>query len=476
MPIVRSESNCRIKARRQIGNRREEFRTIILIIACLILSFWSSDYFDISTQASCNPLISEMNLSEMESVFSGPNLYNTTKSLATTTSITPTPTSNLDINSELTSNDLDSNDLSNIDSRHDPTRRPQDFSPARKAFSTVITILNHIILVCGIIANAAVLLVVFKRGKIHPISDIFIANLGIADMLQLVGLIFVLMTEANDNRWEYGYSGCMIFMSVTFLVSFSNSFIIGALANDRYLAVCCAHDPAARSVKRAVILSVACWALAGACVSPVAYCAVLNSQNTCHLNMPEHSLRMFVAAAFSINFLIPLTSIITYHRRVKIKLHEAASLATVQLSSNRVGTYSRATLMLNLIASAFFLSWSFYWIWNLSAVFIPGDIDDFIYYISMIGTTSSYGHSAFSPIIYMCCSDNFKQRFMDIISGNYPCCLSNLSRSRDLINIRTKSVLSKKTAQSTATTTTTTVTGTTTTTTTTRLKAEIELK
>lgn len=58
-------------------------------------------------------------------------------------------------------------------------------------------------------------------------------------------------------------------MSVTFLVSFSNSFIIGALANDRYLAVCCAHDPAARSVKRAVILSVGCWALASACVSPV---------------------------------------------------------------------------------------------------------------------------------------------------------------------------------------------------------------
>lgn len=189
---------------------------------------------------------------------------------------------------------------------------------------------------------------------------------------------------------------------------------------------------------------------------------------------------MFVTAAFSINFLIPLISIITYHRRVKIKLHEAASLATVQLSSNRVGTYSRATLMLNLIASAFFLSWSFYWIWNLSAVFIPGDIDDFIYYISMIGTTSSYGHSAFSPIIYMCCSDNFKQRFMDIISGTYPCCLSNISRSRGLVSIGTKSVLSKKTAQSATTTTTTTATviGTTNTTTTTtaRLKAEIELK
>jgi hypothetical protein len=189
---------------------------------------------------------------------------------------------------------------------------------------------------------------------------------------------------------------------------------------------------------------------------------------------------VFVTAAFSINFLIPLISIITYHRRVKIKLHEAASLATVQLSSNRVGTYTRATLMLNLIASAFFLSWSFYWIWNLSAVFIPGDIDDFIYYISMIGTTSSYGHSAFSPIIYMCCSDNFKQRFMDIISGNYPCCLSNLSRSRGLVNLRKKPILSKKTAQSaTTTTTTTTVTGigtTTTTTTRTRLEAEIELK
>lgn len=171
--------------------------------------------------------------------------------------------------------------------------------------------------------------------------------------------------------------------------------------------------------------------------------------NILYLNttfVDSHGQRTFVTAAFAINFLIPLISIITYHRRVKLKLHEAASLATVQLSSNRAGTYSRATLMLNLIASAFFLSWSFYWIWNLSAVFIPGDIDDFIYYISMIGTTSSYGHSAFSPIIYMCCSDNFKQRFMDIISGSYPCCLdSNFSRSKGLVSRRSKSVLSNKT-------------------------------
>lgn len=147
----------------------------------------------------------------MENYLSNPNHYNATDlSTSPSTSTKAISTSSSNTNSELAVDDLDTNDLSNTDSKHDPTRRTQDFSPIRKAVSTVILILDHIILVCGIIANAAVLLVVFKRGKTHPISDIFIANLGIADMLQLVGLIFVLMTEANDNRWEYGYSGCMV--------------------------------------------------------------------------------------------------------------------------------------------------------------------------------------------------------------------------------------------------------------------------
>lgn len=171
------------------------------------LSIAISDHLNVSSsQVSCSPFTNdEMNgVSKMDTFSSdfSPITNNVTDQQSF---------SSADIDKLATANynNSDTNDLS-LDSKPNDQRKAQDFSPTRKAFSTVNAILDHIILVCGIIANAAVLLVVFKRGKIHPISDIFIANLGIADMLQLVGLIFVLMTEANDNRWEYGYSGCMV--------------------------------------------------------------------------------------------------------------------------------------------------------------------------------------------------------------------------------------------------------------------------
>lgn len=195
-------------------SRTIKVRRIILLIACLKLSIVISDHLDVSSpQVLCSPLTSsdETNLivGETDTLSSSDSssIINNNNNATDQQSFSSTDINKIGTIANYSNSDI--NDLS-LDSKPNDQRKPQDFSPTRKAFSTVNTMLDHIILVCGIIANAAVLLVVFKRGKIHPISDIFIANLGIADMLQLVGLIFVLMTEANDNRWEYGYSGCMV--------------------------------------------------------------------------------------------------------------------------------------------------------------------------------------------------------------------------------------------------------------------------
>lgn len=73
-----------------------------------------------------------------------------------------------------------------------------------------IPILYSMVLAVGLLGNALLLYVLAQRRRCWRISDIFILNLGVADVLLLLTLPFWAVQAAQCSGWFFGPALCKI--------------------------------------------------------------------------------------------------------------------------------------------------------------------------------------------------------------------------------------------------------------------------
>lgn len=70
-------------------------------------------------------------------------------------------------------------------------------------------IANTIILIIGLCGNLVVILVILKFTKFETVTDIYILNLAFADLMFILGLIF-LITTMLVGHWIFGNTMCKV--------------------------------------------------------------------------------------------------------------------------------------------------------------------------------------------------------------------------------------------------------------------------
>ncbi|NWU93008.1 CCR5 protein, partial [Upupa epops] len=121
--------------------------------------------------------------------------------------------------------------------------------------------LYSLVVIFGLTGNLLVVLVLVKYKRLRSMTDVYLLNLAISDLLFIFSLPFWAYYAVYD--WIFGEALCRILSGVYLLGFYSGIFFIILLTLDRYLAIVHAvFALKARTVTYGILTSTVTWAVA----------------------------------------------------------------------------------------------------------------------------------------------------------------------------------------------------------------------
>ncbi|KAK5980732.1 hypothetical protein GCK32_017554 [Trichostrongylus colubriformis] len=123
--------------------------------------------------------------------------------------------------------------------------------------------------VLGIPANLFVLIAIFYFRDMRTISNIYIGNLAVADLLFLAGTP-IIITQSITKDWNFGSVVCKGFVAGNGISQFASAMFIAVLSLDRFLAVCRpTRVSMLRTRRAATVAAVLTWAIVVLEITPL---------------------------------------------------------------------------------------------------------------------------------------------------------------------------------------------------------------
>ncbi|XP_044540600.1 C-C chemokine receptor type 3-like, partial [Gracilinanus agilis] len=128
--------------------------------------------------------------------------------------------------------------------------------------------LYSFVLIVGLLGNILVVLILTKYKRFKSMTNIYLFNLAISDLLFLFTLPFWI-DYAKKNDWVFGHTMCKILSGLYYMGLYSEIFFIVLLTIDRYLAVVYAvFALKARTVTFGIFTSIVTWGLSALAALP----------------------------------------------------------------------------------------------------------------------------------------------------------------------------------------------------------------
>ncbi|XP_066136978.1 neuropeptide FF receptor 2 [Saccopteryx bilineata] len=285
------------------------------------------------------------------------------------------------------------------------------------------------------VGNTVVCFIVMRNKHMHTVTNLFILNLAISDLL--VG-IFCMPITLLDNiiaGWPFGSSMCKISGLVQGISVAASVFTLVAIAVDRFRCIVYPFKPKL-TIKTAFIIIVIIWVLAVAIMFPSAimlhvqeekyYRVRLNSQNKtmpvywCREDWPNKEMRkIYTTVLFANIYLAPLSLIVIMYGRIGMSLSKMTVPHTGKRNQEQwhVSKKKQKVIkMLLIVALLFILSWLPLWtLMMLSdyAELSPNELQVINIYIYPFAHWLAFCNSSINPIIYGFFNENFRRGFED---------------------------------------------------------------
>ncbi|KAM9322439.1 chemokine (C-C motif) receptor 12a isoform 2-T3 [Pholidichthys leucotaenia] len=305
-----------------------------------------------------------------------------------------------------------------------------DKTAVNKFGAAFIPVFYYINFLLSYIGNGLVLFIIFKYEKLNTVTNIFLLNLVLSNLLFAFSLPFWAIYHRSE--WIFGLALCKM-VSSAYLVGFYSSILFLTLMTfDRYLAVVHAVA-AAKSRKKlyAIISSLIVW-----CISITASVKELVLRNVW-----KHSLNGMVCEEsgfkedvmntwrqvtyyqqFLLFFLIPLFMVMYCYISI-----------TVRILSTRMKEKCHTIKLIFAIIFTFFACWTPYNIVILlQAIQISTDEDscsnsmDYALYVTR---NIAYLYCCISPMFYTFVGKKFQSHFKRLIAKKIPCLKRHMSFS-----------------------------------------------
>nr|AAO03561.2 somatostatin receptor subtype 5 [Sus scrofa] len=287
--------------------------------------------------------------------------------------------------------------------------------PSPGARAVAVPVLYLLVCALGLGGNALVIYVVLRHAKMKTVTNIYILNLAVADVLLMLGLPFV-ATQNALSYWPFGPVLCRLVMTLDGINQFTSIFCLTVMSVDRYLAV--VHPLRSARWRRprvARLASAAVWAFSLVMSLPlVVFADVQEGWNTCNLSRPEPVGlwgAVFIIYTSVLGFFGPLLVICLCYLLIVVKLKASG----VRVGSTRRRSERKVTRMVVVVVLVFVGCWLPSFIANLvNLAFVlpeePASAGAYFFVVVL-----SYANSCANPLLYGFLSDNFRQSFRKVL-------------------------------------------------------------
>lgn len=295
--------------------------------------------------------------------------------------------------------------------------------------SFLIPVIYLLVCVIGLSGNTLVIYVVLRYTKMKTVTNIYILNLAIADVLFMLGLPF-LATQNAISYWPFGTFLCRLVMAFDGINQFTSIFCLTVMSLDRYLAV--VHPIQStkwRHPRVAKLVSVAVWTFSFVVVLPmIIFADVHEAFHICNMSWPDPVpiwAAVFIIYTSVLGFFGPLLVICLCYLLIVIKVKSSGIKVG---STRRRQSERKVTRMVVIIVVVFVFCWLPFYIFNIvNLIFILPEEPVAVGVFSSV-IVLSYANSCANPILYGFLSNNFKQSFQKALC----LCRGNGVRDGDL--------------------------------------------
>ncbi|XP_061657235.1 neuropeptide FF receptor 2-like [Syngnathoides biaculeatus] len=309
-----------------------------------------------------------------------------------------------------------------------------DFYLHRPSVAAAFALSYLLIFLLCMLGNGVVCLTVLRRRSAPTVTNVFILNLAVSDLL--VG-VFCMPTTLVDNiitGWPFGNVVCKLSGTVQGISVSASVFTLVAIAVDRFRCVVYPFEQKL-SVAGSKIIVAVIWALAASisCPSGVTLHAaqepgvriVLRQGDDsrpfywCRENWPSPDMRKVYTTVLFVNiYLAPLILIVVMYARIGLALFRTARPVRASLRGGGTGSGTekkkRAIAMLLVVALLFIVSWLPLWtLMMLSdyASLTEGQYRVVNIYLYPLAHWLAFFNSSVNPIIYGFFNENFRRGF-----------------------------------------------------------------
>lgn len=301
-----------------------------------------------------------------------------------------------------------------------------------KTSTVVITCMYFLVCAVGLCGNALVIYVILRYAKMKTVTNIYILNLAVADVLFMLGLPFIAIQLALVH-WPFGPVLCRVVMTVDSLNQFTSIFCLMVMSIDRYLAV--VHPITStkwRKPRMAKTINIAVWGVSLMVNLPIViYSGIITKHDGCFCTIvwpePEEAYyTAFMIYTFILGFFLPLMVICLCYLFIIIKVKSSGMRVG---SSKRKRSERKVTRMVSIVVAVFVLCWLPFYIFNVTSVtgsIIPTSaVKSTFDFVVVLG----YANSCANPILYAFLSDNFKKSFQNVLCLKKVAGLDEIERS-----------------------------------------------
>ncbi|XP_043417014.1 somatostatin receptor type 5 [Prionailurus bengalensis] len=286
-------------------------------------------------------------------------------------------------------------------------------SPGARA--VVVPVLYLLVCVVGLGGNALVIYVVLRHAKMKTVTNIYILNLAVADVLLMLGLPF-LATQNAVSYWPFGPVLCRLVMTLDGINQFTSVFCLTVMSVDRYLAV--VHPIRSARWRRprvAKLASAGVWTFSLLMSLPlVVFADIQEGWDTCNVSWPEPVGlwgAVFIIYTSVLGFFGPLLVICLCYLLIVVKVKASG----VRVGATRRRSERKATRMVVVVVVVFAGCWLPFFIVNIVnlAFVLPAEPASAGAYFFVV--VLSYANSCANPVLYGFLSDNFRQSFRKVL-------------------------------------------------------------
>ncbi|XP_034716096.1 galanin receptor 2a [Etheostoma cragini] len=288
-----------------------------------------------------------------------------------------------------------------------------------KAESVLISLGFSVIFLLGTVGNCLVLAVLVRNGQMKTkTTNMFILNLGVADLSFIVFCVPFQATIYTLDEWLFGPAVCKLVHFIIFLTMHASIFTLTAVSLDRYLAICYPlRSREMRTPKNALASICLVWVLALVFSAPyLSYYSQMDLAGT-RVCVPawESNPRIIMdVCTFIFGYLLPVLVLgLTYACTIR---YLWTSVDPVEDMSESRRAKRKVTKMIVIVTALFCLCWLPHHLVLLCMWSGRFPLNHATYVLRILSHLMAYTNSCLNPIVYALVSKHFRKGFRKVFS------------------------------------------------------------